>query len=90
MDNHRLNSQIRRVICLACSLWLVTCGLVYPETIYTKDGRQIQARVSEKTVDTIWYEVVTGDIIEEVGIDIAKVEKVLNDNGNISEYSPGR
>ena len=69
---------------------LAVSGVVYPEIIHTKDGQKIQARITEKTGDTIWCEVVTGDIIEEVGIDIAEVEKVLNDDGTISEYSPIR
>ena len=62
--------------------------VVYAETIYAKDGEVIQANISEKTEDTIWYETTVGDITEYVGIDIADVEKVLDDEGNISEYDP--
>jgi len=62
----------------------------YAETIYTKDGRQIKAKITEKTEDAIWYEIVTGDIVEEIGIDIIEVDNVLNDDGSVSEYSPIR
>ena len=63
-------------------------GPAYPETIYTKDGEVIQAKIIEKTEATIWYEAAAGDIVEEIGIDIFDVEKILNDDGSISEYSP--
>jgi len=62
----------------------------YAETIYAKDGRQIKAKISEKTEMVIWYEITTGDMGEYVGIDISGVEKVLNDDGSVSEYSPIR
>jgi len=80
------------LVILVCVTAIIGLGLgtVYAEIIYTKDGRQIQAKVTEKTEDTIWYEIVSGDIIEEIGIDITEVEKVLNDDGSISEYSPKR
>lgn len=67
---------------------LVGPRAAYPETICTKDGQQIKAKITEKTENTIWYEVTTGDIIEETGIDIADVDKILNDDGSVSEYSP--
>jgi len=62
----------------------------YAETIYTKDGRQIKAKITEKTETVIWYEISTGDMVEYVGIDISEVEKVSNDDGSVSEYSPIR
>ena len=62
----------------------------YAETIYTKDGQQIKAKITEKTKDTIWYEIATGDIVEEIGIDITEVNNVLNDDGSVSGYSPIR
>lgn len=62
---------------------------LYAETIYKKDGTVIQAKITGKTEDTIWYELTTeGDIIEEVGIDVSEVEKILNDDGTVSRYSP--
>jgi len=67
---------------------LGSTGAVYSETIYTIDGGVIEAEVSEKTEDTIWYEITTGDVIEEIGIDISDVDKILNDDGSVSEYSP--
>ena len=67
---------------------IIGLGAVYAETIYTKDGQEIQVKVIEKTEDTIWYEVTTGDIVEEIGIDIDEVEKILNDDESISKYSP--
>lgn len=61
------------------------------ETIYTKDGRVISAKIAEKSETTIWYEIVVdADIMEYAGIDIAEVEKILNDDGSVSMYSPGK
>ncbi len=77
-----------RLIILLCAMIIIGLEPLYCETIYTKDGQQIQAKVTEKTEDTIWYEAATGDIIEEIGIDMIEVEKILNDDGSISEYSP--
>ncbi|MEA3560514.1 MAG: hypothetical protein U9R31_01935 [Candidatus Omnitrophota bacterium] len=67
---------------------LAAAGVVYPETIYTRDGQEIQARITEKTADTVWYELTSGDMIEYIGIDIADIDKILSDEGNVSEYSP--
>lgn len=59
------------------------------ETIYTKDGGVITAKISEKAETIIWYELSAGDdIVEYSGIDIADVEKIVNDDGSVSEYSP--
>ena len=62
----------------------------YAETIYTKDGRQIKAKITEKTETVIWYEVLAGDIVKYIGINISEIDKILNDDGSISEYSPVR
>jgi hypothetical protein len=70
------------VFCLAGAGW------VFAETIYLKDGEIIEAKISEKTEDTIWYEVGSGDITEYIGLEISKIEKILNDDGTVSEYSP--
>ena len=78
------------LVVLVCIMTIICLEPLYCETIYTIDGEVIQAKVTEKTENTIWYEVATGDIIEEAGIDIAEVEKVLNDDGSVSEYLPGR
>jgi len=78
------------IFLLVCAMTLTGLRPVYSETIYTKDGKVIQAKISEKTDTTIWYEVVSGDMVEYVGIDIADIEKIVNDDGSISKYSPGR
>ncbi|MFC1632219.1 hypothetical protein ACFL1I_05845 [Candidatus Omnitrophota bacterium] len=58
------------------------------EIIYTKDGRQIKAKIDEVTVDTVWYElVVSEDVTEYLGIDRAEVEKIENDDGTAYNYS---
>lgn len=76
-----------------CFLIFLFCFLfsaaVYPETIYTKDGKVIQAKITKKTATAIWYELASGDIIEYVGINIVDVKKILNDDGSVSKYSPG-
>ncbi len=63
-------------------------ALSYAEIILTKEGQIIQAVIIEKTDDTIWYEIESGDVTEEIGIDILDVDNVLNDDGSVSEYSP--
>lgn len=60
----------------------------YSETIYKTNGEVIQAKISEGTKTAIWYEVLAGGMVEYVGINISDVEKILNDDGSISEYSP--
>lgn len=61
---------------------------LFAETIYKKDGGIIQAKVIEKTADAVWYETTAGDITEQVSIDLKDVDKILNDDGTISSYSP--
>ena len=63
-------------------------ALSYAEIILTKEGQIIQAVIIEKTDDTIWHEIESGDVTEEIGIDILDVDNVLNDDGSVSEYSP--
>lgn len=76
------------LIILLCCITIIGLEPLYCETIYTMDGEVMQAKITKKTKDTIWYEIVSGDIIEEIGVDIIKVEKVLNDDGSVSKYSP--
>ena len=59
----------------------------YAETIYTKDGQEIQGKITEITEDTIWIETSKGDVIEETGIDKSEVVKILNDDGSVYNYS---
>lgn len=80
---------------LGLGIWLLVWAVAfiglrpaYGEIIYTLGGEVLEVKITEKTEDTIWYEVSSGDIIEEVGIDIAEVEKILNDDGSVSEYWP--
>ncbi len=76
------------IFLLGCAAGFIILNPAYGETIYTKDGKKIQAKISEKTDTTIWYEISSGDIVEENGIDISDVEKILNDDGSVSKYSP--
>ncbi len=69
---------------------LICAGTVFGETIYTLDGEVIEGAITEEDDGMLWYEVETGDIIEEQGIDISDVDKILNDDGTVSEYSPIR
>ncbi|TRZ52275.1 MAG: hypothetical protein D4S01_03210 [Dehalococcoidia bacterium] len=73
--------------CLLISIFNIL-PLSYAEIIFTKDGQVINASITEKSDNTIWYEVESADMIEEIGIDISAVDNVLNDDGSISEYSP--
>jgi len=85
--------KIRMVLILLSLLTLqffCSQSLLYAEIIYTKDGKKIQAKIEERDGDTIWYETTSGEIVEYTGIDIAEIEKILNDDGSISEYSPIR
>ena len=63
-------------------------ALAYAEIIYTKEGHVIRAVIIERTDDTIWYEVKSGNMTEEIGIDISDVDNVLNDDGSVSRHSP--
>jgi hypothetical protein len=72
---------------------MCTASLAFAEIIITKDGRNIQAKISEVSVETntIWYELesgeINGEIIEEISIDISEVDRVLNDDGSLA-YLP--
>jgi len=80
---------LRTLLVLLIIQFFIGQVAVYAETIYTKKGSVIKAKVTEKSEDTIWYEIVVADdIVEYIGIDISEVEKILNDDGSISEYSP--
>jgi len=80
--------KILKVVIILSFIYVFTATLVFAEIIFTKDGQTIHAKITEKTEDTIWYEVERGEIIEEIGIDISEVDRILNDDGSISEYSP--
>ncbi len=66
------------------------CGqaVLFAEMIYKKDGGILQAKISEVTDGTVWYETTVGDITEQVSIDLAEVDKILNDDGTTSKYLP--
>ena len=70
-------------------VFVCTASLAFAEIIVTKDGRSIQAKITEinEETNTIWYEVESGEIIEEIGIDISEVDRVLNDDGSVA-YLP--
>ncbi|MFC1808053.1 hypothetical protein ACFL0T_06800 [Candidatus Omnitrophota bacterium] len=71
--------------------FIVALGILcaYAETIHTKDGRTINQRIVQKTKSTIWYEVNLGASGKgKLGILIDDVEKVLDDDGTVSSYSP--
>ncbi len=78
------------LVILVCLMAITGLGVVYAEVIYTKAGEEIQAKIDERDGDIIWYESSGGEIVEYTGIDIAEVEKVLNDDGSVSDYSPER
>ncbi|MBU1122695.1 MAG: hypothetical protein ABIH71_06340 [Candidatus Omnitrophota bacterium] len=82
--------MLKRILVLGIIIsFLLGTTAIFAETIYTTDGEVIKAKISEKYEDIIWYEVSTeDDIVEYLGIDIAQVEKILNDDGSVSEYSP--
>jgi len=81
---------LRVLVALVMIHFFTGLGAADAETIYTKDGEAIQAMVSEKTETVIWYEVLAGDIGKYIGINISEIDKILNDDGSISEYSPVR
>ncbi len=64
--------------------------VIYAETIYKKDGSIVQVKISEMSDGSIWYETIVGDITEQVSIDLTEVDKILDDNGIVSKYSPVR
>jgi len=73
---------------IGMTLLLMGQASLFAETIYKKDGGVIQAKVVEKTTDAIWYETTAEDIVEQVSIDLTDIDKILNDDGSVSEYSP--
>ena len=81
---------LRVLLALVMVHFFTGLGAANAETIYIKDGGVIQARISEKTETVIWYEVLAGDIVKYIGINISEIDKILNDDGSISEYSPVR
>jgi len=74
------------VFCITQILW--TSGSSFSEIIYTQQGDIIKAKIIEVDDATLWYKKQTGDIIEEIGLDISDIDRVLNDDGTVSEYSP--
>jgi len=76
------------ILFLAWVMAFTGLRLAYAETIYIKGGDVIQAKITEKTDTVIWYELTSGDMVEYVGINIVNIEKILNDDGSASKYSP--
>ncbi|MBL7072706.1 MAG: hypothetical protein ISS33_02865 [Candidatus Omnitrophica bacterium] len=74
---------MKKLTCAVLILFLVVSAAIsgYAETIYTKTGREIKAKVSEITDDTVWYEVTVGDMVECTGIGTKDVVKIENDDG---------
>lgn len=79
--------KLARVLALAFLGFIMTVVASYGEIIYTKDGNQIQGKITEITEDTIWIEIAEGDMTEYIGVDKINVEKILNDNGSEYDYS---
>jgi len=76
------------LICMMMVLFLVVSAVaimpkVCAETIYTKDGEEIKAEISEITDGTVWYETTVGDVVECTGIDMVDIEKIENDDGTV-------
>jgi len=78
------------ILLLVCVIPFSVLNPAYCETIYKINGEVIRAKISERTETAIWYEVLAGDIVEYVGINMSDIGKILNDDGSISEYSPIR
>lgn len=78
--------MLRILLIVVITQFFVGSETVWAEIIYTKDGEVIQAKTTEKTETTIWYKEVKGDIVEEIGLDINDIEKILNDDGSVSKY----
>ena len=76
------------ILVLVCAMAITGLRPAFSETIYTIEGEVIQAKISEKTETAIWYEIPQGDMVEYIGINISDVEKILNDDGSNSKYSP--
>ena len=77
-------TRIKKRVTPFCVIGL---GAVYSETIYTKDGEKIQAKITEVTENAIWYELTSGDITEYIGVDKSDVQWILNDDGTKFDYS---
>jgi len=56
----------------------------YADTIYTKDGEVINAKIVDETDKTVWYEAQSG----RVGISKDSVSKIEKSDGTISKHSP--
>ena len=82
--------MIKALTILLMIYFFTAIFFAYAETIYTKDGQEIQGKITEITEDTIWIETSKGDVIEETGIDKSQVVKILNDDGSVYNYSPGK
>ena len=67
---------------------LLFLGTAFGEAIYTKSGETINGKITEMSEGTIWYETTEGEVSEYVGIEFSNVEKVLNDDGTVSQFSP--
>jgi len=73
----------KKHLSLLAILLLVATGC-YAETIYKKDGETINVKIVTETRNTIWYEMGSG----RLGISKSDIEKILDDDGNVSHYSP--
>lgn len=71
------------MVVLSCSQ-----AALFAETIYKKDGGILQVKISEVTDGSVWYETIIGDMTEQINIDLTEVDKILNDDGTVSQYSP--
>lgn len=67
---------------------ILSANSLYAETINTRDGAVIKARIVNRIRDTIWYEVALTDGAGKVGVDINRVKDIIADDGSISVYSP--
>jgi len=82
-----MKNTLTRIMAVSC--WSVAiviimsiCQAVYADTIYTKDGRQINTEITEITDGTVWYEATSGDITEIIGMDISDIEKITKNDGS--------
>ena len=78
--------KLARVLALTFIGFIMTVVASYGEIIYTKEGNQIQGKITEITEDTIWIEITEGDMTEYIGVDKMNVEKILNDDGSKYNY----
>jgi len=68
---------------IACLL-ILNSTYCCAETMRTKDGKEIKAKIVDVTRNTIWYEVSGG----KSGISRTTISEILNDDGTVSSYSP--